>query len=243
MNSDSENQAAPKRLNKWLRLGRNILVGAIITWGINFILLKTGWDSWESFSKQADNFAESMLSGASRLTPMSLWKSIQSDQRSYILEKSGDPYFPVYKETGKLTIKDKVINWLGYYWYKEESKPFWFGRIILIIVALASIMLAVEDYNSSKKKISSLIFFPVNLVIKFFILLLSLSLLALFLYFIIKILLFIAGGIVAIFSMLAACGGIVKIIVDEIRNEASDSSKKSLAAYMLPFLFSKGKAK
>src|SRR5687767_16039823 len=86
-NATSQPPQAQDKKNKWLLIGRKILIGAVITWCINFILLKTGWDSWETFSQKADHFAENIRDGAARLSPIGLWKSFTTEQNTYRSEE------------------------------------------------------------------------------------------------------------------------------------------------------------
>jgi hypothetical protein len=239
---------SPSRGNKWLRMGRKILFSAILLWIIHFILDKTGWDTWEKFSAQADTFTEKIISVTVRLTPYRLWQSLTSDEGTIVRKYDGDnsgnsissntPF--TYK---KFTFKEKVLNWFGNYWYTDSGKTFWFGRILLILTALAALSIAYEDYQKSRNKTSAVLYFPVNVVIKFFLFLLGLSIFALIFYFIIKILLAIAGGIVAIFTGLASLGGFIKLLADEIKGEAAGAAKKSVGAYVFPFFYKSRKPK
>lgn len=246
MENDPPLQPAPapskKAPNKWLRLGRKILIGAVITWCINFLLLKTGWDSWATFSKQADTFSASMVDGALRLSPINLWNSIKADQKTYAIDNSSSPYFPSYIETGKLTLKDKVLIWLGYYWYTQEGKAFWVGRIILILAVVVAIGSAKEEFPD-KAGTMEFIIFPFKVIGRTLLYLVVLGFITLLLYVLAKILLAIVGGLVVIFSTIAAGGGITKLVLDEAKNEAADSSKKTIAASLLPLLFGKSRKK
>jgi hypothetical protein len=234
--------APPKRRNKWVALGRKILIGALITYVINFVLLKTGWDSWETFSGQADEFAESMMVGSARLSPMNLWKSVTVKQHTYTVDNTS-PYLPKYIKTGEISFGDKIVVWLSYYWYDKDGDAFWVGRIILILAIIFAFGVASEEYKSARDKGSALLSFPFNVILKFFVFLLSIGIFAILLYFVIKLLLAIVGGLVVIFTSLAAGGGILKLVVDEIKSEAADSSKKTIASSMLPFIFGKSKPK
>ena len=229
----------PKPAGKWLRLGRKILIGAIIMFCVNFFLKLTGWDSWEKFSEQADGFAESIMAGAARMSPMALWNSITTGQYTYDTER-GD-YFSVRRQTGKLTLKDKITNWLGLYWYTGSGRPFWVGRILLILGIVAGIMLAKEDYDKANDRSSAWLIFPFNMLLKFFIFLLSVSLICLLLYGIIKLFLAIGAGIVFLVSGIHATGGFTKLLFEEAKGEAAGSAKKTVAGYLLPFLSKKKK--
>ena len=239
-NETSQPQAKSKK-NKWLLIGRKILIGALITWCINFILLKTGWDSWETFSGKADQFAENIRDGSARLSPIGLWKMVTTEQNTYIkIDNPYDPSTPINFKTGKKNLWDKFVNWLGLYWYTNEGRPFWIGRIILLLAILVAVILVTEYYEKSDNKTWAAIVFPFNIVIKFFLVLLALALYALLFYLLIKLLLFIVGGIVAVFSVVATLGGLVKFIVDEAKEEAVHSSKKTIGTFLFPFLL-KGK--
>ncbi|HTD93033.1 MAG TPA: hypothetical protein VK644_04450 [Chitinophagaceae bacterium] len=228
----------PKPPNKWLRLGRKILIGALITWVVNFLLLKTGWDSWETFSKKADSFSGSMMDGALRLSPLNLWNSIKSDQKTYVLDNSESRYIGTYRETGTVSLKDKILTWLGYYWYTESGKAFWVGRLIMIIALIVGIGIAVEKYSDKDGFIEKIVF-PINALFRTMVFLLGLGFFALALYVLMKILLAVVGGLVIIFSTLATGGGIVKLLLEEAKNEAAEGSKKTIAASVLPLFIGK----
>lgn len=229
----------PKPAGKWLRMGRKILIGAVIMFCVNFLLKLTGWDSWEKFSKQADGFAENIMSGAARMSPMALWTSITTGEYNYDIER-GD-HFTIRRQTGKLTLKDKLTNWLGLYWYTGSGGAFWVGRILLLLAIVAGFMLAKEDYDKAHDRSSALLIFPFNMLLKFFIFLLGVSLICLLLYGLIKLFLAIGAGIVFIVSGIHATGGFTKLLFEEAKGEAAGEAKKTVAAYLLPFLFKKKK--
>lgn len=229
----------PKPAGKWLRMGRKILIGAVIMFCVNFLLKLTGWDSWEKFSKQADGFAENIMSGAARMSPMALWNSITTGEYNYDIER-GD-HFTIRRQTGKLTLKDKLTNWLGLYWYTGSGGAFWVGRLLLLLAIVAGFMLAKEDYDKAHDRSSAWLIFPFNMLLKFFIFLLGVSLICLLLYGLIKLFLAIGAGIVFIVSGIHATGGFTKLLFEEAKGEAAGSAKKTVAAYLLPFLFKKKK--
>lgn len=229
----------PKPAGKWLRMGRKILIGAIIMLCVNFFLKLTGWDSWEKFSRQADGFAESIMAGAARMSPMALWNSITTEEYTYDTERGN--YFTVRRQTGKLTLKDKITNWLSLYWYTGSGRAFWVGRILLILAIVAGIMLAKEDYDKANDRSTAWLIFPFNMLLKFFIFLLSVSLICLLLFGVIKLFLAIRAGIVFIVSGIHATGGFTKLLYEEAKGEAAGEAKKTVAAYLLPFLFKKKK--
>jgi hypothetical protein len=229
----------PKPSGKWFRMGRKILIGAVIMFCLNFFLKLTGWDSWEKFSDQADGFAESIMTGAARMSPMALWNSITTEEYTYNTER--DNYFSVSRQTGKLTLKDKITNWLGLYWHTGSGRAFWMGRILLILAIVAGIMLAKEDYEKANDRSTAWLVFPFNMLLKFFIFLLSVSVICLLMYGIIKLFLAIGAGIVFIVSGIHATGGFTKLLYEEAKGEAAGSAKKTVAGYLLPFLFRKKK--
>lgn len=240
-----ENTATPttppqqKPSGKLLRLARKVLIGAFIMFCLNFILKLTGWDSWKSFSKQADGFAESMMDGALRLSPLNLWNSINTEQHTYTLNPGR--YFSTYSESGKVTLKNKILNWLGYYWFKESGKAFWIGRIFFVLALIAGIALATEDYEKSKDKSAATVFFPFNVLLKFFIVLLGVGFFCIMLYIMIKLFIAIGSGIVFIVSGIHATGGFAKLLLEESKEQVTGSSKEKIAGFMLPFLFKKKK--
>ncbi|MBL7744910.1 MAG: hypothetical protein JNN00_15660 [Chitinophagaceae bacterium] len=229
----------PTPAAKWLKMGRKILIGALIMYAVNFFLKQTGWDTWEKFSAQADSFAENIMTGAARLSPMALWNSITTNEYTYDTERGN--YFSTRRQTGKLTIKDKIANWFGYYWYTASGRAFWAGRILLILAIVAGILLAKEDYDKARDKTTALFVFPFNMLLKFFIFLLSVSIICLLLYLVIKLFLAIGAGIVFIVSGIHATGGFTKLLYEEAKGEAAGSAKKTVAGYLLPFLFRKKK--
>lgn len=229
----------PNQPNKLLRLGRKILIGAVIMFCLNFFLKLAGWESWEKFSKQADNFAENLMDGALRLSPLSLWNSINTEQHTYTLNPGR--YFSTYQETGKVTLRNKVLNWLGYYWFTPSGKAFWIGRLLLIAAFIFGISIASDDYKNAKDKTSEAIIFPFKVLLKFFLFLLGVGVFCLLLFFIIKIFVAIGSGIVLIVSGIHATGGFAKLLLEETKNEVADSSKSKIAAFFLPFLLRKKK--
>lgn len=228
-----------KTYSRLLRLCQRILIGAIIMFCLNFVLKLTGWESWKIFSKQTDDFAETMMDGTLRLSPFNLWKSIKTDLHTYKL--SPGPYISTYTESGKLTLKNKILNWLGYYWFKESGKAFWIGRLLLIGAIIAGISLASEDYKKSTDKSAATVFFIFNVLIKFFMVLLVVGLFCLLLFIIIKLFLAIGSSIVFIASAIHATGGFTKLLLEESKEEATISSKEKIATLSLPFLFKKKK--
>jgi hypothetical protein len=222
-----------------MHLGRNILIGAAIMFCVNLLLKATGWDSWEKFSRQADHFAEDLMTGASRLSPMSLWRSLTSEEHTY--ETEFGRYITTYRETGTLSFWDKIRNWFGSYWYTESHKAFWIGRILLILAILGGISMAQEDYERASDKSKAAVIFPFNLLLKFFLFLMAVGLVCLLLFFVIKFFLAIGAGIVFIVSGIHASGGFIKYVYDEASEEVTSHSKKTIAAYIVPFLFRRKK--
>lgn len=225
--------------NKLIHLVRKVFVWAVVMLCINFFLKLTGWDTWKNFSTKADNFAENIMDGALRLTPLNLFNSIKTEQHTY--ELIPGRYFSTYKETGKVTLKNKILNWLGYYWFTQSGKAFWIGRLLLIIALIYGIYLAADDYKKEKDKIAEIYIFPFKVLLKFFVFLLVGGALCLLLYFIIKIFVAIGSGIVAIVSGIHATGGFAKLLLEESKNEIADSSKSKVAAFFLPFILKKKK--
>lgn len=229
----------PPQPNKLVRLGRKILIGAVIMFCLNLFLKLAGWDTWEKFSKKVDDFAENLMDGALRLSPLSLWNSIKTEQHTYKLNPGR--YFSTYQETGKVTLKNKILNWLGYYWFTPSGKAFWIGRLLLIIAIIYGISITADDYKKVKDKTAEAIIFPFKVLLKFFIFLLGVGFFCLLLFFIIKIFVAIGSGIVFIVSGIHATGGFAKLLLDESKNEVTDSSKSKVAAFLLPFILKKKK--
>ena len=170
---------------------------------------------------------------------MALWNSITTGEYNYDIER-GD-HFTIRRQTGKLTLKDKLTNWLGLYWYTGSGGAFWVGRLLLLLAIVAGFMLAKEDYDKAHDRSSAWLIFPFNMLLKFFIFLLGVSLICLLLYGLIKLFLAIGAGIVFIVSGIHATGGFTKLLFEEAKGEAAGEAKKTVAAYLLPFLFKKKK--
>jgi len=235
MEENPTNKEKSNRGNRLVRVLKKAVIWGAIAWVLNFALEKSGWEGWPKFSDKVDSFTGSMLSGAYRLSPINLWNSITG--KTYVAKRNEDNYFyPATYEEKKTSLSEKFTNMLGYYWYNDEGDAFWFGRLIFIIAIIAGIGLAYEEYQSSNKSGSAALLFVVNIVLKFFIFLLSLGIIALGLYLVIKLLLLIVGGIVALVTTLKAAGGMISFIIDEIKSEAAESSKKSISGFLLPFL-------
>lgn len=228
----------PER-NRWLRLGRRVLIGALIVYGVNFFLKMTGWDTWEKFSKQADQFSENIMDGAIRLSPISLWNSFTTDEYNYEYERGR--YFDTRHATSKVTLVEKAKRWLSAYWYTGSGNAFWLGRILLIIAMLFGVGEASEEYQKNNDKTTALLVFPFIVLLKSILFLLGASFVFLVLYFIIKLVIAIGGGIVIIISGIHAGGGFIKTLFDEAKEEAAGESKKTLAGWMLPVFFRKRK--
>lgn len=222
--------------NRWVRFGRKILIGAAFTYCINFILERTGWDSWETFSQQADTFAENMMQGSARLSPFALWKSLSGHQAP---DYSTAYYLPENILSDQSSMKGRIVNWLNHYWYRSSGKPFWIGRILLMLSIVAGITLATGDYRNAGNKQGAVLLLPLNVLWKTILVLLVVGIACLLLYLVIKFFLFIGGALAFLVSAVYASGGFIKNLADEIKGEAAESSKKTVAAWLLPFLFRK----
>lgn len=241
MSNDAGHQETNKNNNRWLRMGKKILISALIAWAIHSILLALGWETWEKFSKKADAFAERVIVEANRLTPFALYRALTTgdgplirvyDSNNIDHSLSSQSTF-TYRQ---LTFKEKIVDWLDNFWYTDQGKSFWVGRVLLLLTIAGGISLTGDDYRASRNKTTALLLFPVRFVWNIIIFLLGLSIMVLFAYFLIKVLLAIVGGLVTLFTGFLTAGGFLKILVEEARGEVGGEAKKSLGGYLLPFV-------
>jgi hypothetical protein len=232
---DNTPPTTPPKSNRWARLGRKILISAIIAFAVNTFLKLTGWEDFEKFEEDANEFAETMVAGAARLTPLSLWNSITGREYNYSIERNG--YFYERRNTSKVTVGEKISRWLGYYWYTDSGKAFWVGRILLVLAVVFGFAAAHEDYQKARDKTTAALLFPFNVVLKGIIFLLLVGLIAALFYMLIKLFIALKYVIAFIVTSLYGGGEFVRTVVDEAKDEAKGEAKKRVGAFILPFLF------
>jgi hypothetical protein len=226
--------------NRWFRMAIKILASAILIWGVQKLLMALELSSWSAFSKKADAFAARVLGESSRLTPVALWHSIRSDDVLIKVDNDQEKnqYFsPELRGSYRQqTFREKVTDWLDNYWYTADGKRFWIGRVLLLFVTLLALWLAVIDYQKAANKATALLLFPFRVLFRFFGVLLGLAVLALLFYLLLKLLLMLVGGIVALFTTCVACGGFLKLLAQELQEEVGSEGKKTFAGVLLPFI-------
>jgi hypothetical protein len=230
---------------------RKILLWSLLLWGLNFLFTKIGWDSWEKFADSSTRVVNGLAGRAFMLSPLVLWSEIKQEKfvqipdpdavtvpahtirvRSpYSWQDSVDQKVPAYhpRITHKVTIKEKVFAWARGFWYKPDGSPHWFGRILLGI----TIILAFASKNSPGSQDTT------PWPMRFLMILVMLPIGLFLLYLLLKLLVFLVGAIVALFSSIMALGGFARYVVEELRSEAADESKKTVLSVVFPFLFKK----
>ncbi len=216
---------------------QKILIGAIITWCLNFILLRTGWNEWKNVSEDITVITEKIKDRVFTLSPTSILFNY-SYLKKQIAEKKGS-WGSVSSPYPQPTIVENINSFFRNYWYTPNGKVYWFGRILLIISCLISIVFSVEAFENSTHSLKGWVLL-LNFIYYAGKVLFIIWLLATFLFLAMKALLFIGGGIVALFTFLAAGGGFLKLVVDEIKQEMTDQPKNKIIQYVLA-LFPKRK--
>lgn len=230
---------------------RKILLWSLVLWGLNLLFTRIGWDSWEKFADSSTNLVNGFAARAMMLSPVMLWAEIKQEKvvqipdpdavtvpahtarvRSpYSWQDSIDQWVPAYHPTirHKVTIKEKVFAWARGFWYKPDGSAHWFGRILLGIAVILSFLDKTPAGGGNEtpwllRVLLMLVMIPIGLLL---------------LYLLLKLLVFLVGAIVALFSSVMALGGFARYVVEELRSEAADASKKTVLAVMFPFLFKK----
>ncbi|HOZ84854.1 MAG TPA: hypothetical protein PK191_05150 [Niabella sp.] len=219
----------PKKTNENIkRKLRRILVSTVF-----FIFVNNF--SPERVTKPINEFVESMITGMARLSPMNLWKSITAKEyEQEEVVRVGNFY--ERRQTGELGIADKVMNWLGFYWYTESGKAFWIGRILLLYAIIASAVVAKEDFDKASNKLSAGLFFPINMLIKIILFLLGVGVLCLIIYLVWMVLFALFKGLVTLALIVHSSGEFGKAFVEVIKDELKDTSKSKVLAFLFPFI-------
>lgn len=218
-----------------LRIAKKIAIASVIVWLFSFLLSKTGWTKWEYFSQDADNFLDRCMMKSNKLSPFSLLKNYS------IVEEPG--LFGTMVKRGKAewiwncsreTVREKFRSWINEFWYSGNGDAFWPGRILLILIIIIAFSWAFVSFATAwdKHKLKASLLFPVNMVYRFLWLVYWMTALGLVFYLLAQILLFIAGGLVTLFTIFAATGGFLKILGDEIRQSAIDHPKNKMITYV-----------
>lgn len=232
------------RLHLW-KFMKVILLWAAISYGIDKVLDYAGWKTWSQFEVSAHNWDSVMLFKMKKLTPVSLFLDLRSqrttypidsaeknavDRYNYDLQQKGagalmelEMKKTYYPKAHDVTVWEKVKSWCVGFWYNEDGSANWFGRIILCIALIAALSLTRAAGQSKSAHWLSKWYLPNVLLAIFYI-----TLFFMLLYFLITFILIVGGSIVALFSGVAAVGGITKYLVEEVKFEMTAHLKKKV---------------
>ncbi|PZR27087.1 MAG: hypothetical protein DI535_11775 [Citrobacter freundii] len=223
-----------QRLLKWLK---KILIWSLILYALNWSAKKLGWEKWEDFDQSARKITDVMLDKSVAISPMVLVKNLQSKQMvavkddSYQAPPSGSAdnwfsrlqLFNTPTKYRELSFWEKIKIWAGSFWFNQDGSANWFGRVTLALALLLAVQFT-WDTPLGKRITGSYIsdLYLVNI----FSALLTISFLSLLFYFLVHLFLWVAGAIVALFASVAAGGGFLKFVLDEVKSDVVDESKK-----------------
>jgi hypothetical protein len=228
---------APKPQRKWLQRAGRVIAWAAFWYCLYLILDATGMESWKKFEQRADKVAENIKTNAYRLTPVKLWTSLTRNEPAR--GNSPAEYLPGYQDTTPMNAKEKALSFLGLYWYTDAGKPFWVGRILLLMAVLFAVLLANGEVRNAINRTSRVFWYPFNVVLKTLLVLVVFGLACFPVYFILKLFLWIGAGIVGITTSVHLAGSFVAFLVSEVKGDMADSTKKWLGPRLFPALYSK----
>lgn len=223
-----------QRLLKWLK---KILIWSLLLYVLNWSAKKLGWEKWEDFDHSARKITDVMLYKSVTISPMVLVKNLQSKQMvavkddSYQGPQAGaeDNWFSrlqlfntptKYRE---LSFWEKIKIWAGSFWFEQDGSANWFGRVTLALALLLAVQFTWD--TPLGKRITGNYISDLYLV-NIFSALLMISFLSLLFYFLVHVILWIGGAIVALFASVTAGGGFLKYVLEEVKSDVVDESKK-----------------
>lgn len=241
--------------HRFYRFIKKIFFGALILFVLSkagtYIGMYSGWSTWGKFDTSVTKFDSVLLEEIATVSPMSLFNDLRSartvpiidtaarnavdrhnQQRLQKILRREDPlgipaqkFYPMHTNH-TVTIWEKIKYWCSGFWYDDDKTANWFGRSVLFISLLVAIPLTWKSKSNHQTWASDL--YVVNIVVALF----YLTLFCLLFYVLMTLLLFIAGSIVALFTSVAAASGFVKYLVDELKSETLDHSKKKVVSLL-----------
>ncbi|HTD92927.1 MAG TPA: hypothetical protein VK644_03910 [Chitinophagaceae bacterium] len=231
----------PTPAQRFLRWLLKVLLWSFVFWGVGKLLKKVGWDGWDKFETSADHFLVGILRKVLPISPVGLYSELKNSRtimvpdpdkkpipekvvKSYIGSEPIDIHYPAQPIliAHKVTVKEKIFAWCRGFWYTEDGKAFWFGRVLLALTLILSFVLS----DKPESPPFFITFFQIWMV-----LLIGLG----GLYVVLKLLSLLAGALTALFSSTMALGGYMQYVREEIKSEAIDHSKKAILPLMFGF--------
>lgn len=224
---------------------KGIFIWAAILYGIDKVLDYTGWKTWNQFEVSAHDWDSVMLFKMKKLTPVSLFLDVRTQQTTYpmdtaeknlvdrynsdLLQKkvSGIRELEMrktyYPKAHEVTLWEKVKSWCIGFWYNDDGSANWFGRIILCIALIVARSLTRDAGQSNSVHWLSKWYLP-NVLLAIF----TITLFFMLLYFLITLILIVGGSIMVLFSGVTLLGGLVKHLAEEVKFEMMVYLKKNV---------------
>lgn len=245
---DSKNEGNPLRFWRFIK---KIIIWSVILFVLEKVFEKvisySGLDTWSKFEKSTNKLDSVLLNKMEKVSPISLFYDLRSARGISIIDTAAsnavdrynfqimqtilrgehvsgpmDKYYhPEYHE---VTIWEKIRDWGRGFWYNDNNTANWFGRIILFISLLVAIPLTETTKTNHQSTYWVSDFYLLNILVA----LLYFTLFFFLLYYLMEFILFIAGSIVALFSTLAAAGGIASHFLKELKVETMAHLKKKI---------------
>jgi hypothetical protein len=235
------------KLNRFWQFMKKIIIWSAFLFVLHKAISYSGWDTWSKFEESTNKFDSVLLTKMQKLSPLSLLYDLRSDRDISIIDTAAKNAVDRYNsekmkmlfqhqqgemqeeryyrpEYHKVTIWEKIKDWGRGFWYNDNNTANWFGRIILFISLLLAIPLTRNAEQNRKSTPWASNLYPVNIIVA----LLYLTLFFLLSYLFMKLILLIAGSLVALFSTLVAMGGIIGYIAEELKFEMMVHFKKKI---------------
>lgn len=229
---------APKTpLRRFLQWLKKILIWSLILYILNWSAKKLGWETWEDFDHSARKITDVMMYKTAAISPLVLVKNLQTKQLVEVEERSYKPpelntmnnwysrlqLFNTPARYRELSFWEKIKIWAGSFWFEKDGSANWFGRVTLLLALLLAVQFTWDTWLG--KRITGSYISDLYLV-NIFSALLAISFFGLLFYFLVHVFLWIGGAIVALFASVAAGGGFLKFVLDEVKSDVVDESKK-----------------
>lgn len=211
------------------------MIWSLILYVFNWSAKKLGWETWEDFDHSARRLTGVMLDKTAPLSPLVLVRNLQTKQlvedESYVAPQP-DPganwfsrlqTFNTPARYRELSFWEKIKIWAGSFWFEKDGSASWFGRVMLMLALLLAAQFTWDTWLG--KRITGNYISDLYLL-NIFSALLALSMFCLLFYLLVHVLLWIGGAVVALFASLAAGGGFFRYVLDEMKSDLVDESKK-----------------